>query len=619
MSFFAVHKLTIASRLVLINGLLAAAIVAVSGMAWRDLDVQTAAAGEQSRLSEAQRFHQDADTLHDGIRADVYSAFLDAELSRLTPDQIRTNLHQSTARFRADLDRLSKIALPPDIHASNEAVRALVENYISVAQETIELALRSQNEGARGLPRFDSAFEAVGAAMEAQTTALSTRVLNAERAAESAKATAQAWIVSAGLAINVLVALLVAFVSRSIRGSLKRVRDNARAMAKGNLDLRNNVISRDEVGQLAQSIDAMAGNLQSMLGQMRADSERGAFGNQLVEALEMADTETEAHQVIARAMSAVSPQNPMELLLADSSRAHLERATAHPTAGAPGCNVESPFSCVAVRRGNPVVFADSEALNACPRLRGRTCGPVSAVCVPVSFMGRALGVLHTTGDIGVPLEGDQVAKLTTLGIQAGARIGTVRAFERTQVQASTDSLTGLANRRTLEYQVRDLLTAHKPFALVMADLDRFKSLNDTLGHQAGDNALRQFADAARAAARETDLVARWGGEEFTFVLPSATAEQGLEWVDRLRTRLAEIQEAAGSTVFTASFGIADTTMGQSLENLLRIADAALYCSKDGGRDRGTIGSATLVAAGPKSHPTEHGAQVNLRLLANDHA
>jgi diguanylate cyclase (GGDEF)-like protein len=203
-----------------------------------------------------------------------------------------------------------------------------------------------------------------------------------------------------------------------------------------------------------------------------------------------------------------------------------------------------------------------------------------------------------------------------LGIQAGARIGTVRAFERTQVQASTDGLTGLANRRTLETKLRELLVAGRPFALVIADLDHFKHLNDTLGHQAGDIALRQFAEMARAAIRDTDLVARWGGEEFTFVLPDATAQQALEFVDRLRLRLAESQLATGSTVFTSSFGIADSSMARSMEELLKIADLALYRAKDDGRDRGVIGGTALLAPGAERHATEHHAQVDLHMLAS---
>src|SRR5262249_15826885 len=175
--------------------------------------------------------------------------------------------------------------------------------------------------------------------------------------------------------------------------------------------------------------------------ELTLQAQRDNFGSQLVEALEMADEENATFDVVERAMVEVEPTAPMELLLSDSSRAQLERAAASPVSGAPGCPVESPFSCVAVRRGNPVVFESSEALNACPKLRGRPNGVCSAVCIPVTFMGRALGVLHATGPAGEPLQPSQVAQLTTLATQAGARIGTVRAFQRTQLQASTDSLT----------------------------------------------------------------------------------------------------------------------------------------------------------------------------------
>ena len=103
-----------------------------------------------------------------------------------------------------------------------------------------------------------------------------------------------------------------------------------------------------------------------------------------------------------------------------------------------------------MRRGNAVVFESSERLNACPHLRGREGGACSAVCVPVGFMGRSLGVLHTTAPERAPLGEEQIDQLRALAAQSGSRIGTVRAFEKTQLQASTDGLTGLVNRRTAE-------------------------------------------------------------------------------------------------------------------------------------------------------------------------
>ena len=332
--------------------------------------------------------------------------------------------------------------------------------------------------------------------------------------------------------------------------------------------------------------------------EVAAQAQRDTFGSQVVEALEMADEEAAAFDVVERAMVEISAASPMELLLSDSSRAHLDRAATSPTAGAPSCPVQSPFSCVAVRRGNPVVFESSEALNACPKLRGRETGKCSAACVPVSFMGRALGVLHATGPEGSPPTAEQIAQLTTLATQAGARIGTVRAFEKTQLQASTDTLTGLVNRRTFETQVRRLITQKRKLALAVADLDHFKAINDTHGHEAGDRALRLFAHVAQTTLREEDVLARWGGEEFVFVLTDLDRHQAVRVLDRLRERVAEAQ-AGNGPAFTASFGVTDSAAAETLEQLLQIADSGLYVSKQTGRNQVTIGQLDPTAfAGP---------------------
>jgi diguanylate cyclase (GGDEF)-like protein/PAS domain S-box-containing protein len=318
--------------------------------------------------------------------------------------------------------------------------------------------------------------------------------------------------------------------------------------------------------------------------ELTMQAQRDNFGSQLVEALEMADEEQATYDVVARAMAEISPETPMELLLSDSSRAHLEPVAVNGEAGAPACPVDSPFACVAVRRGNPVVFESSEALNACPKLRDRPSGPCSAVCVPISFMGRSLGVLHAAGPDRKPLGAEQVSQLTTLATQAGARIGTVRAFERTQLQASTDGLTGLINRRTLESKLRTLTRQRTPFAIVLADLDRFKKLNDTYGHEAGDRSLRVFAQAMKRVLRETDLVARWGGEEFVIAMPDTDAANAAVVCERIRDLLARSHHG-GHPPFTASFGVSDSTMGESMQRLIQLADAALYAAKNEGRDR----------------------------------
>ena len=320
------------------------------------------------------------------------------------------------------------------------------------------------------------------------------------------------WMVVGGLLVAVMAALMLWAIARSIQQSIHEVGEVAQALAAGDMDNRCEPHGSDEVSALARMINLLADTMQGMLTRLRSEANRSSFSNQLVEALEMADSEAEADRVIARAMGTISDVHPMELLLADSSRAHLERACVHPRTGSPNCSVDSPYSCIAVRRGYPQIFPDAEALNACPKLLGRMGGAMSAACVPVNFMGRALGVLHVAGAKGKPPNPEQIAQLTALGVHAGNRIGTLRAFERSQLQASTDSLTGLTNRRVGEEVLASLMTVDTAFAVVMADLDFFKRLNDTMGHDAGDRALKLFADTARSVVRDRDHVIRWGGE-----------------------------------------------------------------------------------------------------------
>jgi diguanylate cyclase (GGDEF)-like protein len=253
--------------------------------------------------------------------------------------------------------------------------------------------------------------------------------------------------------------------------------------------------------------------------------------------------------------------------------------------------VSSPYSCVAVRRGHATVFDDSDALNACPKLKGRAAGRISAVCVPVTFMGRSLGVVHTTGVAGQRPDEDTLAALSLLAGQTGSRIGTLRSFAQAQLQASTDGLTGLRNRRAFESDARALLLAGGPAAVVMADLDNFKLLNDTHGHEAGDRALRMFGQTLRLHLREQDIAGRIGGEEFGVVLHDVSTDEAVAVMERLRGALRE--QGNGATLpFTASFGISWTDGHAAFDELLRAADRALYRSKHDGRDRITLAART---------------------------
>jgi diguanylate cyclase (GGDEF)-like protein len=569
--------------------LIALAAIASVGVVSIGLIANEHAVGDQLMLlSRAELMVQETANKRDAVRTGVFALLLDTGTNGAAETRLT---HALEEHRRTVVDGLSMAANAPN---APNLQKALADNqpaltaYLNTASNIARLSREDRAAAIDALPDFQKTYENLVAANEQVSRLLAERGVEANRRAAYA-GRVRLWIMGVTcFTAFVLVGAASRVVSASVSRALNRVRAAAHAIADGDLSIRSEAPVNDDVGAVAGAVNQMADTLQTMISRLQTEQEQDAFSRQLSEVLDMADTEADTYAVVARGMSAISADMPMELLVADSSRAHLERATSHPSKGAPNCTVESPYGCMAVRRGNPIVFENSDALNACARLRDRDGGCISAVCVPLSFMGRALGVLHATGEAGRPAAAAVVGQLKTLGILAGSRIGTVRAFERTQVQASTDVLTGLLNRRSLESRVRRL-PAGKPYAVVVADVDHFKRLNDTHGHDAGDRVLKAFAEVLRRSVRDGDHAARWGGEEFTIVLEGRDALAAFDVVERIRMNLAAACQIKGVPGITASFGISDTTMATGFDQLVRIADDALYQSKEAGRDRGTIG------------------------------
>ncbi|HEX6638423.1 MAG TPA: diguanylate cyclase [Steroidobacteraceae bacterium] len=588
-------------RFYILFGILLLSVVGVLIGALRATHLQSSASTDLARVAAVQRSLDRALSIHTAVTADLASA-------GNHPQNLLNTL-------RTQLDLTWSLPATPEVSSIIDSLRLPAGNYLETAEAYVRTGSgRSDWSFADLEPRraaLETGLRDAMTRMRAVLFRVETRVL-----AEADRASAVvAWLIAGGIFAALLSGFVLWAVAHSIQTSLRSVGEVAQALAAGDMDNRCDTQGHDEVGGLARMINLLADTMQGMLTRLRTEAGRSSFSNQLVEALEMADSEAEADKVIARAMGTISEVHPMELLLADSSRAHLERACVHPKTGSPNCSVESPYSCIAVRRGHPQIFPDAEALNACPKLLGRMGGALSAACVPVNFMGRALGVLHVTGAKGKPPNPEQIAQLTALGVHAGNRIGTLRAFERSQLQASTDSLTGLTNRRAAEEVLANLMAVDSAFAVVMADLDFFKRLNDTMGHEAGDRALKLFADTARGVVRDRDHVVRWGGEEFAMLLPGATAERAAEVVSRLRVALAQAHLVAGTPIFTASFGIADSTMARDRETIIRLADEALYRSKQAGRDCCTVGDPLLTGQPAVRRERDQGAVVDITQVA----
>jgi diguanylate cyclase (GGDEF)-like protein len=274
----------------------------------------------------------------------------------------------------------------------------------------------------------------------------------------------------------------------------------------------------------------------------------------------------------------------VEMLIADSSRAHFRRVLTNDRFFE-GCNVTSPLACPAATVGRPLLFESSRALDACPFLKNRPSGDMSAVCIPVSIAGRTVGVTHAVGRDNVLPGEAEIASVNFTARRGSERIAMIRAFATSEVQAQTDPLTGLLNRRSLENAVRDLRAAGTAYSLAYGDLDHFKILNDTHGHEAGDQALRLFARVLSESLRPNDLAARYGGEEFVVVLPDCSTTQATSVLERVRENLAIALSAGHVPSFTVTFGVASSAYASEFDEIVAIADEALLDAKSAGRNR----------------------------------
>ncbi|MEA2170417.1 MAG: hypothetical protein QOF76_3717, partial [Solirubrobacteraceae bacterium] len=426
---------------------------------------------ESHAIATAGSFQQDGDLTSNAMHASTLeSLVVDHGGTLMVPEVAAEAL-----KVRADLESAGETR-NPEIRRALAQMRPRVERFIAFAEQVTALATSDRQAALAQVPAFERAFDDLAAEQSALTRLFAGARIDQLAVSHATGRDVSHRILLVTLAVIAAWLLVAILLSRFAVGALASIARVTDAIVRGDRDARNAVVHDDEFGHVAGSVNSMADSLTELIARIEGEAVRDTFSKQLAEAFEISDQEPQVHAVVGRAMVSVAEQTPMELLLADSSEAALERAVEHPTAGAPGCHVTSPFSCVAVRRGTAVVFEDSEALNACPHLRGRPEGARSAACVPVTFMGRALGVLHASAESGSPPGSDQVGRMKVLAEQAGARIGTVRAFQETQLQATTDPLTGALNRRTIENRLRGLLDNGGLVSLAMLDLDHFKQL-----------------------------------------------------------------------------------------------------------------------------------------------
>jgi diguanylate cyclase (GGDEF)-like protein len=212
---------------------------------------------------------------------------------------------------------------------------------------------------------------------------------------------------------------------------------------------------------------------------------------------------------------------------------------------------------------------------------------------PLSNLTGALQNIHAGKP--VPDLTDEITRTDEIGLLAGGvKMLQESMYEErnlrklTEQMAITDELTGLYNRHFLEKSIDRIINRsdryNEPVTLVIFDLDHFKNVNDEWGHPAGDTVLRQTASIAKNLIRRSDMLIRFGGEEFILLMPHSTIAGGISAAEKIREAL-EKNEYPGIGRVTASFGVAERQKDESIENWYSRADRALYRAKQNGRNR----------------------------------
>jgi diguanylate cyclase (GGDEF)-like protein len=270
------------------------------------------------------------------------------------------------------------------------------------------------------------------------------------------------------------------------------------------------------------------------------------------------------------------------LYILDAAHRTLDGVVAWESLSEPTFHVDD---CWALRLSQTHVVRLPSGGPVCPHVRGAPEG--KTLCFPLLAHGEAHGLLHLSGTAA-----DERFALNVAS-QIALAMANVKLRESLQIQAVRDALTGLYNRRyleqALERELRRSVREKTTVSLLMVDIDYFKRINDTMGHAAGDDVLRELGRFLLSQLRTYDIACRFGGEEFTLILPGSSVDNAVRQAERIRTGVKEVAfSSEGKPIGPISISIgvaAHPGDGESTEQLLAAADAALYRAKSEGRDR----------------------------------
>jgi len=326
-------------------------------------------------------------------------------------------------------------------------------------------------------------------------------------------------------------------------------------------------------------------SLEGSLQQLQSETESGKLLNDLQANLQICVNPSEAYEVLGGYAQKFIPHSAGAVFAIDSSRNLMGVMASWGDSLSPTQHVLSPEDCCAMRGSRLHLRMETSEGLACRHFSGSI--PDAYICLPLAALGETLGILHISVPNSNVFTPARLALIQQSGEYAALRLANLRLREKLHDQSIRDPLTGLYNRRfleaTLDQELHRSSRHHTGVGVIMADIDKFKSFNDSFGHNAGDIVLKEVGALFRRSVRTEDIVCRYGGEEFLMVLPDTTLESVRERTEVMRDAIEKLElQHAGHALgkITASFGISFSQDGVLTPDiLLRYADEALYESK----------------------------------------
>ncbi len=446
---------------------------------------------------------------------------------------------------------------------------------------------------------YENELDLINARIDTFHSLLDQRTANDVRAAE---AVARFW-----RAVSEVVVLATAFIffivlyfvlKRRILKPVLKLSDVVSRLAAQEYDTEMmDYDTVDEIGDMAKAIRVFRENgleRQRLETELASDLQLRNLLSRMTQRMQACDTMKEIAGVVRRFVPVIMPDcaGRLYVLNHDGSGmvASCEWLTPREAASEFMMN-----ECWGLRRGTMHYHREEDADVPCAHLDGADEDEKQSVCIPLMAQREVVGLLYMELPEAFEAGSRTETYIQMLAENIALSLSNIRLRETLHEMAMADPLTGLSNRRRMEEKFEDALDELKrsggKISVIMIDVDKFKKFNDTYGHAAGDDVLREVAQVLGRLTREDGLAFRYGGEEFAVLLPGVSVDAAADRAEAIRREIEQISIMRGDLVISdisASFGVATTPDHGSGEGLFGLADAALYSSKASGRNRVTV-------------------------------